>query len=140
VKNPHPLPLPAFDTPSLNVAVPSLTRTKVNTSANPHIDPPGGLDNDPRKESGNIPDMEDLRKLMRRRFDESQIDEVSASYEVAERAHTGQSRVSGEPYISHPLAVARIVFELNMDHRSVMAALLHDVVEDTSVSVCWSMA
>ncbi len=139
MKNPHPLPLRAFDTPSLNVAVPSLTRTTVNTTAKPHIGARAGshsgLNNDSNNESGRIPDIEDLRKLMRRRFDESQINEVSASYEVAERAHTGQSRVSGEPYISHPLAVARIVFELNMDHRCVMAALLHDVVEDTSVSV-----
>lgn len=107
----HPLPLPAFDSPQLNVAVPSLTR------------------------SDQPPDIEDLCKLMQRRFDESHIDEVRAAYQMAEQAHTGQSRLSGEAYISHPLAVARIVFELNMDHRSVMAALLHDVVEDTSVSL-----
>ena len=111
MKNPHPLPLRGFDTPTLNVAVPSLTRSKTNL----------GID--------------DLCKYMQRRFDESQINEVRAAFELAEQAHTGQSRVSGEPYISHPLAVARIVFELNMDHRCVMAALLHDVVEDTSVSI-----
>jgi len=107
----HPLPLRAFDAPSLNVPVPSLTRSKQSFG------------------------IEDLCKYMQRRFDESQISEVKAAFELAEQAHTGQSRVSGEPYISHPLAVARIVFELNMDHRCVMAALLHDVVEDTSVSI-----
>lgn len=79
--------------------------------------------------------VDGLCKLLQRRFDENQIVEVRAAFDLAEQAHTGQSRVSGEPYISHPLAVARIVFELNMDHRSIMAALLHDVVEDTSVSV-----
>jgi len=126
VKNPHPLPLAVFESPALNVAVPSLTR-----SANPVADEPINQVSS-RKQ---FPDIEDLCKLMQRRYDEAQITEVTAAYELAERAHTGQSRVSGEPYISHPLAVARIVFELNMDHRSVMAALLHDVVEDTSVSV-----
>ncbi len=110
MKNHHPLPLRAFDTPSLNVAAPSLT---LSTQT----------------------DIEALCKLMQRRFDDSQIEEVRAAYVLAEQAHTGQSRLSGEPYISHPLAVARIVFELNMDHRSVMAALLHDVVEDTSISI-----
>ena len=111
MKSQHPLPLRAFDTPSLNVPVPSLTRSK------------------------KVFGIEDLCNYMQRRFDESQIKEVNAAFELAEQAHTGQSRVSGEPYISHPLAVARIVFELNMDHRCVMAALLHDVVEDTSVSI-----
>lgn len=80
-------------------------------------------------------EIEDLCKLMRRRYDEQQVEEVNTAYKVAEQAHIGQARVSGEPYISHPLAVARIVFEMNMDHRSVMAALLHDVVEDTSISL-----
>ena len=129
MKNPHPLPLPAFDSPSLSVTAPSLTRAKPAGASS------GAGNTGAGSNPGGNPDIEDLRKLMRRRFDESQIDEVSAAYVVAEHAHTGQSRVSGEPYISHPLAVATIVFELNMDHRSVMAALLHDVVEDTSVSV-----
>ena len=112
MKNPHPLPLRAFDTPTLSAPV-SFTRTRIAQN----------------------PDIDGFCRLMQRRFDEAQIDEVRSAYELAEQAHTGQSRVSGEPYISHPLAVARIVFELNMDHRSVMAALLHDVVEDTSVSI-----
>jgi len=116
VKNPHPLPLPGFETPSLSVAVPSLTRTNsVSQTRRSNNGPSKSLNGG----SGKIPGIEDLRKLMRRRFDESQIEEVSAAYLVAERAHTGQSRVSGEPYISHPLAVATIVFELNMDHRCV---------------------
>ncbi len=76
----------------------------------------------------------DLLKLMERRYGANEIADVLAAYKLAESAHDGQSRVSGEPYIFHPIAVARIVFEMNMDHRSVMAALLHDVVEDTSIS------
>lgn len=126
MKNPHPLPLRAFDTPALYPAVPLLTRS---------ADRAPELQAEPVSGSSGFPDIEDLCKLMQRRFDEAQINEVRAAYSLAEHAHSGQSRVSGEPYISHPLAVARIVFELNMDNRSVMAALLHDVVEDTTVSV-----
>jgi len=55
-------------------------------------------------------------------------------YEVADRAHDGQRRASGESYIEHPLAVAGILAELEMDRQTIAAALLHDVVEDTSVT------
>ncbi|MBV8579280.1 MAG: bifunctional (p)ppGpp synthetase/guanosine-3',5'-bis(diphosphate) 3'-pyrophosphohydrolase, partial [Candidatus Eremiobacteraeota bacterium] len=52
-------------------------------------------------------------------------------YEVADRAHEGQRRASGESYIAHPLAVADILADLEMDRATIAAALLHDVVEDT---------
>ena len=55
-------------------------------------------------------------------------------YEVADAAHEGQHRASGESYIEHPLAVAGILADLEMDHETIAAALLHDVVEDTSVT------
>ena len=55
-------------------------------------------------------------------------------YEVADRAHDGQRRASGESYIEHPLAVAGILAELEMDRQTIAAALLHDVVEDTSIT------
>src|ERR1700677_375214 len=55
-------------------------------------------------------------------------------YEVADRAHDGQRRASGESYIEHPLAVAGILADLDMDHQTIAAALLHDVVKDTSVT------
>ncbi|MGZ3576684.1 MAG: RelA/SpoT family protein [Vulcanimicrobiaceae bacterium] len=55
-------------------------------------------------------------------------------YEVADHAHEGQRRASGESYIEHPLAVAGILAELEMDRQTIAAALLHDVVEDTSVT------
>src|SRR5579864_8743630 len=55
-------------------------------------------------------------------------------YEVADRAHEGQRRASGESYIEHPLAVAGILADLEMDRQTIAAALLHDVVEDTSVT------
>ncbi|MCZ6486789.1 MAG: RelA/SpoT family protein [Gammaproteobacteria bacterium] len=60
-----------------------------------------------------------------------QVDEVYRAYLLGARAHEGQSRVSGEPYISHPVAVARILSEMRMDANSIIAAILHDVIEDT---------
>ncbi len=61
----------------------------------------------------------------------SQVEEIYTAYLVGAEAHEGQSRVSGEPYISHPVAVARILAEMRMDSRSIIAAILHDVIEDT---------
>jgi guanosine-3',5'-bis(diphosphate) 3'-pyrophosphohydrolase len=55
-------------------------------------------------------------------------------YETADRAHEGQHRASGESYIAHPLAVATILADLEMDRQTIAAALLHDVVEDTSIT------
>ena len=60
-----------------------------------------------------------------------QIKEVYRAYLFGAEAHDGQRRLSGEPYISHPLAVAKILAEMHMDHKSIMAAILHDVIEDT---------
>jgi GTP pyrophosphokinase len=56
------------------------------------------------------------------------------AYELADAAHQGQRRASGESYIEHPLAVAAILAGLEMDHKTIAAALLHDVVEDTSIT------
>jgi len=60
-----------------------------------------------------------------------QVEEVYRAYLLGARAHEGQSRVSGEPYISHPVAVARILCEMRMDANCIIAAILHDVIEDT---------
>jgi guanosine-3',5'-bis(diphosphate) 3'-pyrophosphohydrolase len=60
-----------------------------------------------------------------------QVEEVYRAYLLGAHAHEGQSRVSGEPYISHPVAVARILSEMRMDANSIIAAILHDVIEDT---------
>ncbi len=62
-----------------------------------------------------------------------QIDQVRKAYFFAEEAHQGQTRKSGEPYITHPLAVASILADMHMDYQCLMAALLHDVIEDTSI-------
>ena len=60
-------------------------------------------------------------------------EKIMDAYRLAEGAHNGQCRVSGEPYISHPIAVATILVDLGMDSDCVVAALLHDVVEDTEI-------
>ncbi|WP_018414669.1 RelA/SpoT family protein [Teredinibacter turnerae] len=62
-----------------------------------------------------------------------QVNCVKRAYYYAEQAHTGQFRRSGEPYITHPLAVANILASIHMDHQSLMAAMLHDVIEDTGI-------
>lgn len=62
-------------------------------------------------------------------------DRVLRAYEVAKKAHQGQKRCSGEPYIKHPLEVTQILLSLRPDEDSIVTSLLHDVVEDTSVSL-----
>ncbi len=63
------------------------------------------------------------------------LDKILAAYELAESYHHDQTRESGEPYITHPLAVAYILLELGMDTDTICAALLHDVVEDTDCTL-----
>src|SRR5512139_3623362 len=62
------------------------------------------------------------------------VDRLNAAYRFSEAAHAGQTRQSGEPYISHPLAVAGILAGWHLDGQALVAALLHDVMEDTSVT------
>ncbi len=64
-------------------------------------------------------------------LDANQIDTVEQAYHFAEKAHHGQKRRTGEPYITHPVAVACILAHMKFDIETVMAALLHDVIEDT---------
>ena len=63
-----------------------------------------------------------------------QVNLVRRAYFYAEQAHDGQRRRSGEAYVTHPLAVANILADMHMDHQSLMAAMLHDVIEDTGIS------
>jgi RelA/SpoT family (p)ppGpp synthetase len=64
----------------------------------------------------------------------SDIGRIEEAYQFSDAAHQGQYRLSGHPYISHPLAVAEIVADWQLDTQAVMAALLHDVMEDTAIS------
>jgi GTP diphosphokinase / guanosine-3',5'-bis(diphosphate) 3'-diphosphatase len=64
-----------------------------------------------------------------------QVERVQEAFETAEAAHRGQKRMTGEPYITHPVAAALILAELHLDGQTICAALLHDVVEDTPTAI-----
>ncbi len=64
-------------------------------------------------------------------LEDDECDQIMKAFTLADKAHEGQFRASGEPYIMHPLAVAEILAHLQIDHITLIAALLHDVVEDT---------
>jgi|TARA_B110000211_G_scaffold182360_1_gene206455 RelA/SpoT family (p)ppGpp synthetase len=80
-----------------------------------------------------VPTIDALSERLTQYLSQSQIKQVCRAYFYAEQAHEGQRRRSGEPYIVHPLAVANILTEMHLDHQSLMAAMLHDVIEDTGV-------
>ena len=80
------------------------------------------------------PRFEHLRKQICNYMDQEQIDQVSQAYKFSADAHSGQLRKSGEPFIEHPLAVSKILADMRMDHETLIAAMLHDVIEDTSVA------
>ncbi|GIS75465.1 MAG: hypothetical protein CM1200mP12_11840 [Gammaproteobacteria bacterium] len=66
-------------------------------------------------------------------LDSGQIEQVNKAFEFASEAHSGQFRTSGDPYVSHPIAVASIFSSYHMDEDSLSAAMLHDVIEDCGV-------
>ena len=63
------------------------------------------------------------------------VEIIERAYRFAKDAHAGVRRRSGEPYIMHPVAVAKILFKLGMDNECIIGALLHDVVEDTEYDI-----
>lgn len=81
-----------------------------------------------------MPTIDDLSERLSDYLDLQQIREVRRAYFYAEQAHDGQRRKSGEPYVTHPLAAADILAQMHMDHQSLMAAMLHDVIEDTEIN------
>jgi len=76
--------------------------------------------------------ISDLIKLLESYLEPDQVQEVYRAYLFGAEAHDGQHRMTGEPYIYHPVAAARILADLRLDHKSIIAAILHDVIEDTS--------
>ncbi|MBP3447254.1 MAG: bifunctional (p)ppGpp synthetase/guanosine-3',5'-bis(diphosphate) 3'-pyrophosphohydrolase [Clostridia bacterium] len=78
--------------------------------------------------------FEDLIASAVETMSEEEIGYIRRAYEIAFKAHDGQFRHSGEPYIIHPVQVAQILYKLGMDSESMVAALLHDVVEDTELT------
>jgi GTP pyrophosphokinase len=81
------------------------------------------------------PILEPLIRTLKVRHPKEDLDLIIRAFEVADRAHAGQRRKSGDPYITHPVAVATILAELGMTGTTLAGALLHDTVEDTSYSL-----
>ncbi|MBV9844712.1 MAG: bifunctional (p)ppGpp synthetase/guanosine-3',5'-bis(diphosphate) 3'-pyrophosphohydrolase [Kutzneria sp.] len=79
--------------------------------------------------------LEPLAAVHRELHPKADLGLLQSAYDVAEEKHRGQRRKSGDPYITHPLAVATILAELGMDTTTLVAALLHDTVEDTDYSL-----
>jgi len=77
----------------------------------------------------------ELRVKLQNKFPQARLDVIDKAYQFAEVAHRNQLRISGEDYILHPLEVAKILVELEMDEATLAASLLHDVVEDTSYTI-----
>jgi GTP diphosphokinase / guanosine-3',5'-bis(diphosphate) 3'-diphosphatase len=88
----------------------------------------------PRGGSAN-PVLEPLIKTLRATHPKADVRIIERAYEVAARQHAGQVRKSGDPYITHPLAVATILAELGMNSETLCAALLHDTIEDTDYTL-----
>lgn len=78
---------------------------------------------------------DELREQVAESFTPKEAEIIDKAFEIANRHHNGQKRSSGEPYIIHPVAVAKIVFDYGMDYQSVAAAMLHDTVEDTALTL-----
>jgi GTP pyrophosphokinase/guanosine-3',5'-bis(diphosphate) 3'-pyrophosphohydrolase len=78
--------------------------------------------------------FEPLKEYVSTYLSKVQVDLLKEAYLVAREAHDGQMRSSGEPYITHPVAVAHNLAKMHLDHETLMAALLHDVIEDTPVT------
>ena len=87
------------------------------------------------RNSGGTPAIEPLMQAIRANFPKADFTAIEQAYAVAELAHRGQLRKSGDPYITHPVAVATILAELGMTTPTLDAALLHDTVEDTDYSL-----
>jgi len=126
----------------------------IQPSKTPPPTPPAGRESSPRRESAVPADaatadtgrrersggtrtppvrfrISDLCPLLESYLEPKDVAEVYRAYLFSAEVHDGQQRRSGEPYISHPLEVAHILASMHMDARSLMAAILHDVIEDT---------
>lgn len=77
--------------------------------------------------------FQSLRQVISHYLHADQVEQIHQAYLLAENAHKTQSRISGEPYITHPVAVATILADMQLDAPSIMAAIMHDVIEDTPV-------
>jgi len=144
-KAPHRNPASAGKKSAARVAAGRVTRRSesAGSSAEPQPDGSSGAAAMRRRlarlgvpRGGTVnPVLEPLIRTVRTTHPKADIRKIERAYEVAARLHAGQSRRSGDPYITHPLAVATILAELGMPHDTICAALLHDTVEDTQYTI-----
>ena len=129
-KLPAPAPVREEDSYSAKTHLhqPVQETATVAATAQPADAPEGALPSEVRPEIVTWDKLCEAIKASGRAYD---TDMIEKAYNLANDAHKGVCRRSGEPYICHPLAVARLVLDLGMDSESIAAALLHDVVEDT---------
>src|SRR5450759_2022632 len=114
---PVPAPAPAPDLPTSPSPTASRVRARFARFGGPRTD--------------TNPVLEPLLRVVRSTHPKADVSMIERAYATAELAHQGQLRKSGDPYITHPLAVTTILAELGMDPATLAAALLHDTVEDT---------
>ena len=81
-----------------------------------------------------LPEIDNIIEKVKSYEPEADFEQIERAFHYALMAHAGQKRISGEPYIIHPVEVALIMTEIEADTASICAALLHDVVEDTDIS------
>ena len=84
-----------------------------------------------RVEDATVSRISDLRRVARTYLDPAEVEKIRQAFRFGAEAHEGQRRASGEPYIHHPVQVAHMLAEMRLDHETIIAALLHDVIEDT---------
>jgi len=132
---------PEFDAPSAGVtsALEASTRdfdddSPPEAEVTGTMTPPPSARSLARAERPELAAFAALLERVRGRFPSEQVHEITRAFTLARDAHEGQTRHSGEPYVTHPVAVAGIVLDMQLDHVSVMGALLHDVLEDTPVT------
>ncbi|MBI4754097.1 MAG: bifunctional (p)ppGpp synthetase/guanosine-3',5'-bis(diphosphate) 3'-pyrophosphohydrolase [Betaproteobacteria bacterium] len=95
--------------------------------------PSRGMSNPPSSSVSSL-DFEHLRASVSQYLRAEDVGRIEAAYHFSADAHSGQFRASGEPYVSHPVAVATILSEWHLDAQALIAALLHDVMEDTAIT------
>ncbi|WP_129261369.1 bifunctional (p)ppGpp synthetase/guanosine-3',5'-bis(diphosphate) 3'-pyrophosphohydrolase [Streptomyces sp. M3] len=136
---------PASDAPAPKPPAPAAAKPPARPAATPPAAPTrsGGSSNRVRARLARLgvqrsspynPVLEPLLRTVRGndpKIESATLRQIEKAYQVAERWHRGQKRKSGDPYITHPLAVTTILAELGMDPATLMAGLLHDTVEDT---------
>ena len=108
---------------------------RVEAREQPRTERPRGLLSRRRPSGPLRPSAQELLRVVRASGQKVDAGKVQRAYEVAEAAHEGQHRISGEDYIEHPVAVTRVLADLGLDTTTLVSALLHDTVEDTPVTL-----